>query len=211
LKLISSIYLAKEGHRIKELRKKTVKSRELNIPEDVARIPRPERPRLREFFQKVLTMPFPRIQQRVSHDKLSAAQKLYMKFGKKYLMRHARVVTLMNDRTELKRGVVCRAVLKVRHNDGRMTLQAWDELEAREHKEQRQLRLMATGWIEPEDDRKERTLHRWSEVSMFTTTPRGGMGLAAVGTTDKSKGLSKSWESASMPKRKSPLSNVMSA
>jgi len=53
LTLISSIHLAKEGHRIKELRNKTGKSRELTIPECVAKIPRPERPRLREFFQKV--------------------------------------------------------------------------------------------------------------------------------------------------------------
>ena len=107
---------------------------------------------------------------------------------------------------------MCRAVLKVRRDDGRMTLQALDELEAREHKEHRQLELMARGLIEPEDDQKEPTFHQRSEVSMFTATPRGGKDWAAVGTFDKSKMVSKVRASASsVPKRKSPLGNVMSA
>jgi len=207
---IASIHLAKEGLQIERQREIEGRMPYPTTAQVVASIPPHKRATYRENLQSKVNRPFPRGQQHGSHVALGTYRKLYMNSGQQIPMLHARVRALKNLKAaEHRKGHENRSVLK-RRRDARSELLALNEIEARARKH-RQLKLMARGWIEEEDDSREYTLQQASEASTVSATPRGGLEWDAVGARTMDKVGLKGWVSESMPKKKSPLSNEVLA
>jgi hypothetical protein len=217
-RITSAVHLAREGLNMQRQREisgkmpKTSHTAEVKYnAELVARCPPHMRAATREIRQGKMERRYRYKLPQAAYDVLDVTDhKAWVERKGWTSLPHMRVKTLREwVAAERRRSKLSRELLRSR-NEGRRVLEALDELEERERRKD-EVEARRRGEMEgvlSMADNGEYTYYPASEASVASAMPRGGVAWDSVGTRNMNHVVSRGWKSASIPKRKSPLSNV---